>query len=320
MNGGAERRDLELARHLRKKHEVDIVIGMFEKSSEIEFEQLVIPRKFNTEKLRGWNNYFSEKTFMKKYAKEFDAYYITHGHKISGKFWFCRVSGDIRQTKTATLLGRLAYAPLKRNKLRNLKKMSAVISCSKQSDYLLLELGQTNIIRSKQFIDTTIFKPPLKKSKGHIPMVLFVGRNDPIKNLANLNRACDSLMVFFITKGCDGWVSKKELAKEYQQADLVVLPSFYESYGIVALESLACGTPVLLSKNVTALDDLKEYVAVCYTSSKSIRLMIKCCLDSKSMKEKTLAGCKFVRKNFDKNKVLDAECCQLMGGYDACSL
>jgi len=45
-----------------------------------------------------------------------------------------------------------------------------------------------------------------------------------------------------------GLVKHEELPYFYSAADLCVLPSFYESFGLVALESLACGTPVVGTK------------------------------------------------------------------------
>ena len=42
-------------------------------------------------------------------------------------------------------------------------------------------------------------------------------------------------------------VPAEELAAQFRAADLVAMPSFSESYGLVALEAQACGTPVLAS-------------------------------------------------------------------------
>ena len=45
-----------------------------------------------------------------------------------------------------------------------------------------------------------------------------------------------------------GLVEQEELPYFYSAADLCVFPSYYESFGLVALESLACGTPVVATK------------------------------------------------------------------------
>ena len=50
-----------------------------------------------------------------------------------------------------------------------------------------------------------------------------------------------------------GRIPQDELPKYYSAADLMVFPSLYESFGLVALESLACGTPVV-STPVGALE------------------------------------------------------------------
>jgi D-inositol-3-phosphate glycosyltransferase len=42
-----------------------------------------------------------------------------------------------------------------------------------------------------------------------------------------------------------GRVDQETLPQYYNAADVLVVPSYYESFGLVALESLACGTPVV---------------------------------------------------------------------------
>ena len=105
--------------------------------------------------------------------------------------------------------------------------------------------------------------------------LLFVGRIDPIKGIDRLLRAIPMIKsarpVKLLIVGGDepdlfalehlralvadlgiqdnvvfhGRVPQETLAAYYSAADLCVLPSYYESFGLVSLESLACGTPVV---------------------------------------------------------------------------
>jgi D-inositol-3-phosphate glycosyltransferase len=52
-------------------------------------------------------------------------------------------------------------------------------------------------------------------------------------------------------------VSRSELADWYRASDLVCVPSYSESFGLVALEAQACGTPVV----ATAVGGLRTAVA-----------------------------------------------------------
>ena len=118
-------------------------------------------------------------------------------------------------------------------------------------------------------------------------MVLFVGRIEPLKGIDTLLRAmkqvaedcggCEGLTVAII--GGDASVPLEHMTEEmarlhqlraelgiedlvtflgkrdqdllpyyYSAAELVVMPSHYESFGMVALEAMACGTPVIASR------------------------------------------------------------------------
>jgi D-inositol-3-phosphate glycosyltransferase len=106
-------------------------------------------------------------------------------------------------------------------------------------------------------------------------LALFVGRLDPLKGLDRLIEALpylgDIVGLRLVVVGgdehngheieqlrqlaCDlnvqdavgfwGLVKHEQLPYYYSAADVCVVPSYYESFGLVALESLACGTPVL---------------------------------------------------------------------------
>ena len=44
-----------------------------------------------------------------------------------------------------------------------------------------------------------------------------------------------------------GYQTNSALVKAYQDADLVVLPSRYEGFGLPVVEAMACGTPMVCS-------------------------------------------------------------------------
>lgn len=56
----------------------------------------------------------------------------------------------------------------------------------------------------------------------------------------------------------------EELPKYYNAADLMVMPSHYESFGITAVESMACGTPVITTDvtGVSRLIDKKHSILI----------------------------------------------------------
>jgi len=51
-----------------------------------------------------------------------------------------------------------------------------------------------------------------------------------------------------------GLLNVNEMASFYRDMDVVVLPSFHEAFGLVFIEAIALGTPVLVSKAFGALD------------------------------------------------------------------
>ncbi len=65
--------------------------------------------------------------------------------------------------------------------------------------------------------------------------------------MARLQKMCDDLcmgnLVVFLGKR-----SQDTLPYYYSAAEVVVMPSHYESFGMVALEAMACGTPVVASQ------------------------------------------------------------------------
>jgi D-inositol-3-phosphate glycosyltransferase len=92
---------------------------------------------------------------------------------------------------------------------------------------------------------------------GHISKLRLIvvggdGAHDPARRrMMDLSRSCGiGGRVAF-----QGRVEQSELPRFYSAADLLALPSSYESFGMVALEALACGTPVAATR-VGAMEQL----------------------------------------------------------------
>lgn len=114
--------------------------------------------------------------------------------------------------------------------------------------------------------------------------ILFVSTIEPRKNVPNLLRAyrqlrdCYNVDAQLVLAGAKGWiyeevfeltrrlnlqdhvlylgrVSTKDLLWLYNTAQVLAAPSFYEGFGLTALEAMACGTPVVVS-NVSSLPEI----------------------------------------------------------------
>jgi glycosyltransferase involved in cell wall biosynthesis len=58
-----------------------------------------------------------------------------------------------------------------------------------------------------------------------------------------------------------GFIADEELPLFYNAAELVAIPSFYEGFGLIGLEAMACGTPVI-SSSVTSLPEINGDAAL----------------------------------------------------------
>ena len=133
-------------------------------------------------------------------------------------------------------------------------------------------------------VDLEVFRPLNQKAVRYSlglngeKILLYVGRVEPIKGLdllvetaaqmdsedgvrmivvgadVNGDREMDRVRQLAREKDLEdkidfvGQVDHDDLPLYYNAADVCVVPSYYESFGLVALESMACGTPVVATR------------------------------------------------------------------------
>ncbi len=103
-------------------------------------------------------------------------------------------------------------------------------------------------------IDALIYAMKIMVSKNpNLPVKLLIAggditqKNIPIKTeMAKLNKLRHILHIPNIVEFV-GQKTQDELPYYYNAAEVVIMPSHYESFGIAALEAMACGTPVITS-------------------------------------------------------------------------
>ncbi len=122
------------------------------------------------------------------------------------------------------------------------------------NDRILLFVGRIEPLKG---VDTLIRSIAILRDRGilaELPHDLAVIGGDPnddaaVTNIemARLKSLChelhlDDLVIFLGKRGQD------TLPYYYSAAEVLVMPSHYESFGMVALEAMACGTPVVASQ------------------------------------------------------------------------
>ena len=163
----------------------------------------------------------------------------------------------------------------------------AIVVSTAQEKQDLVRLYHTpphNVWVNPAGVDLELFRPVDKSHArqalgfGEKKVILYVGRLEPLKGVdllinavalledpsdTNLlivggnvgqERELDRLRSLAVQLGIGGSVTftgavkQTDLPSYYSAADVFVLPSYYESFGLAALEAMACGTPVVVSR------------------------------------------------------------------------
>jgi starch synthase len=203
-------------------------------------------------------------------------YDVIHYHEA--EFSFPLFSHFVKKPKILHLHGiNLEYFKryhLSRFLLRNAADVYLSLTKQMENELITLGLCKERILYMPNVVDTQVFRPNGEKADNTI---LFVGRIAPVKGLHVLLKSLKYLKqpITLDIIGPLGWnpdynqkilklieeenrrgkhkinylghvhPNQPTLIEKYQKASIFVLPSFYEAFGMVLLEALACETPAI---------------------------------------------------------------------------
>lgn len=120
------------------------------------------------------------------------------------------------------------------------------------------QLGLRNCIVWGRGVDTELFHPDGSKTRAHGKTIITVGRVSKDKNLDDFCRIpgyrkilvgdgpyLSTLKSKYPDVEFAGYIPHDKLKNKYNEADVFVFPSKFDTFGLVILEAMACGLPVV---------------------------------------------------------------------------
>jgi glycosyltransferase involved in cell wall biosynthesis len=99
-----------------------------------------------------------------------------------------------------------------------------------------------------------------------------------------------------------GFIPDEKLTEYYNKCEVFILPSIdskQEGFGIVLIEALACGTPVVTTNIVGMADEIKKYNAGMVVEPKNSKLLAESIIKVLANSEKYTSNIKEIIKKFD---------------------
>lgn len=135
--------------------------------------------------------------------------------------------------------------------------------------------GFKRLVLWRKGVDTRLFRPALTPIRQVEPVFLYAGRIAPEKNIEAFlaldlpgekrvvgdGPQCEALQAAYPQVRFLGYQHGQALAEAFQNSSVLVFPSRTDTYGLVMLEALACGTPVAAFPVAGPLDVLQAGVS-----------------------------------------------------------
>lgn len=287
--GGVGRHVYELSRRLvGKGHDVTLVVREGQERPDLDVEFVEVSyRGLGPEVLNNYSSAWSVYSFLKRRGEEFD---IVHGHEVYGALGY-RLKEKKSYKFVYTVHG-LAYNLISRERLRPLAKLlhfperlavknsdkTVAVSENTKKEVIeeyCVESGQVEVIYNG--VDTEKFRPTEEFSNQVLYVGEFLGRKGAdivVEAFQKLNLSDTKLVL--VGKGRmeeelrekvrdSGLEDRVEFRKNVSDEELrglysssiFVMPSKYEGQGIVYVEAMSCGAPVIGCDN-SAIPEMIE--------------------------------------------------------------
>ncbi|MBP6733255.1 MAG: glycosyltransferase family 4 protein [Rhodoferax sp.] len=188
--------------------------------------------------------------------------------------------------------------------------------------YIDAGVDGSRIVVNQVGCDVTKFSAPAELSRSGAPKFIYVGIPAYHKGFdflatsfarllnlypgAQLHVAGDHAMAGRLVTGhrvrTHGKLSHDQLSKLFAQMDCLVLPSRLESFGMVVVEALAAGVPVIVSDHAGASEAIREdengWVVKAGDESVLFERMLACCRDIDRVRSMS-AACAQSASNYD---------------------
>ena len=172
----------------------------------------------------------------------------------------------------------------------------------KKSNHNILFIGGTRKVKGLNFLFKTINL--LIKKDVNITLFVVGKKGDQHTTLlSRYTRLFEEGIIKFL-----GQISEKELLTLYELSDIFILPSLYEPFGLVVLEAMAKGKPVIVSDRVGAssmITNMKDGIIVTYGDIDSMVSAIELLFKNQEKRMEIEINAKETAKEYTWEKIVE---------------